>query len=94
MRIPDLRENSGKITAEHASVLLEKMGRLFQDIYGDEEIMKDVLEMDPVQMAEDLSSMLSHERFFKLFQYDLGRGMLIGLFVQRFLFRDDEDDSV
>jgi len=93
VRVPDLRDNP-EITIEHCSVLLEKLGKMLEIMYDDPAIRELAGEADARQMAADLSSSFSADQFHRLFQTELGKGLLVGVFFQRFILGDaDETDD-
>lgn len=91
MNLPDLRDNPS-ITIEHCSVLLEKLGKCLEKMYDDPGIGKLASETDAEKMANDLALAFSPEQFHRLFQTELGKGLLVGVFFQRFILDDDDEE--
>lgn len=90
--IPDLRDTP-EITIEHCSVLLEKLGMMLETMYDDPGIRALAGEADARQMAEDLGTLFSPEQFQKLFSTELGKGLLVGVFFNRFILNEDVYDE-
>ena len=79
---PDLRADHNEFTAEHCSVLLHKLGKLLDQMYGSG--MADVDDqVDSEQMREDLLGLFSANQLSKLFETDLGKGLIIGIFFSQ-----------
>ena len=91
MKIPDLRDNP-EITTEHCSVLLEKLGVTLEIMYDDESLRDLAGEADAAQMASDLGTVFSVEQFHRLFQTELGKGLLVGVFFNKFVLGETIDE--
>lgn len=93
MRIPDLHSSPDEVTLDHVSVLLERLHETMGDMYdGDKEDFKELCDgIDPVRMRLELLSMVEEKPFLKLFSSQFGKGVLLGAFIQRFIFNEDEE---
>lgn len=91
MNIPDLRDEP-EITAEHCSVLLEKLGYCLEQMYDDPSIKAVALEADVYAMVTEFTEVFQPTQFSKLFKTELGKGMLIGVFFQRFILNETGAD--
>jgi hypothetical protein len=94
VRIPDLQSAPDEVTLDHVSVLLERLHETMGDMYdGDKEEFKEMCEeIDPVRMKAELLSMLEEKAFLKLFSSQFGKGVLLGAFIQRFIFNEETEE--
>ena len=76
------------ITSEHASVLLERFGKMWASGY-DDDVNAVVNLIDPAQMAEQLATLMTKRQFFKLFETDEGKILILGMFFQKFVMEDE-----
>jgi hypothetical protein len=84
--IPDLRNNH-EVTLEHCSVLLEKLATTLQQIEGKQTWFDVTKEIDPSYLQDHYEEFFEGEEFGRLFQTELGKGVLVGTFFQRLLER-------
>jgi hypothetical protein len=83
-KIPDLRHDHQEFTLDHCSVLLYKLGKLLDSIeLGDNAEAAD--QMDAVQMREDLLSLWTPQQLSVLFDSEIGKGLIIGVFFTHFV---------
>lgn len=87
MTIPDLRSEHTEITLEHCSVLLEGMNKALGMMYedGQEEFQLICDNINPEAMKSDLSILFTPKAFSNLFRSPMGKGILIGAFLQRIM---------
>lgn len=80
--IPDLRADN-EVTTEHCYVLINKLAGLLSE-YGDDvgELAKNI---DPEKFKEDMAGIVSTKRFFKLYNTDSGKLLLLGMFYQKYV---------
>lgn len=82
-QIPDLRDTP-EITLEHCSVLLEKIGKAIDIMEG--ETGTDVTALlNPELLKDHYEKFFDLEAFDRLFKTELGKGVLIGSYVQKAL---------
>ncbi len=89
--IPNLRANDGTFTVEHAYVLQTHLSQFLKIAYGDgmDEIIDQV---DPVQMRDDLLTVMSEQALAVLYNNGAGRNILIGLFYGHFILKMDVEE--
>lgn len=92
MTIPDLRLEQAEVTLEHCSVLLEKLIEALSTTYeGDSlEFQQICLHIDAVRMRRDLLKIFTEKALLKLFSTPFGKGVIVGSFVQKFIFPEGE----
>jgi DNA-binding cell septation regulator SpoVG len=93
-QIPDLRADA-EITLEHCSVLLEKIGNTLEVIDGQPGFQVATL-INPELLLEHYEDTFQPEEFCNLFRTEMGKGVLVGTYVQRLLERikhEQEEDS-
>lgn len=84
--IPDLRPHHNEFTIEHCSTLLEKLGRCLEIIYGPDMGMTYIADQcDPERMQQDLFSVMGEQQLINLFESDIGKGVIIGIFYNQFV---------
>ncbi len=89
MNLPDLQQESG-VTLEHCSVLLEKIGRVLGIMDGIDSY--DVVnEINPQLLMEHYEEHFDPPAFARMFKTELGKGVLVGTYVQRLLERIKRD---
>lgn len=90
----DLNTHDNEVTLEHIAVLQERMADLLADAY-DESDAADVVRnhFDPLQVKEEMLALFTREAFLKMFQTEMGKGVLMGAFIQKFIFGDEEDEA-
>ncbi len=89
--IPDLRIDHTEFTLEHCSVLLVRLGKALDKIHG--EGMSEIADQcDAEVMREDLLGICSARQLSILFETELGKGVIIGLFYGRFILPQPEDE--
>jgi hypothetical protein len=82
--IPDLREAPDEFTAEHCSVLLERLGTALDQTYGDG--MSEIAsQIDPFEMRDALLDLMPAHRLMQLFRTDVGKNMILGIFYMKFI---------
>jgi hypothetical protein len=91
MNIPDLRYEHSEVTLEHCSVLLERIPMALGDMYrGDQDEFKEICEaVDPIRFKADMLSMMEERTFLSLFETEFGKGVLVGAFIQQFIFEEE-----
>lgn len=85
MNIPDLRDNS-EITLEHCSVLLERIGKTLEIIEG-EHGYEVTDKINSELLLEHYVEYFEPEAFTRMFGTELGKGVLVGTYLQRLLDR-------
>lgn len=93
MYIPDLRADD-EVTVEHISVLQEHLGNLMQEIYIDNEL-KHIINhhFDPTKMQEDILKIFTKKAFLTMFQTEMGKGLILGAFIQKYIFGAESIDE-
>jgi hypothetical protein len=89
--IPDLRVDHNEFTLEHCSVLLTRLGRTLDVIYeaGASSVADQV---DTETMRDDLLSCMSANQLSLLFDTELGKGLILGIFFTRFVLPLTEEE--
>lgn len=82
--IPDLRAET-EVTIEHISVLQEQFGYLLDKTYPGEGIADTLLLFDPQLIYEQLLTLFTREALTTLYQTEMGKGVLIGAFFQKYI---------
>jgi hypothetical protein len=91
MKIPDLRSNTD-ITLEHCFVLVELFGKTMDTIEGTLNVFQGMAEgLDPHLMKDYYETQFEPEAFNRLFQTELGKGVLVGAFAQSLLEQMAQD---
>lgn len=93
MNIPDLRIYNNEVTLEHCSVLQERLGRVLEEAYPGQDL--NVItnnNFDPERMREEILEIFTLDAFMNLFNTEMGKGVLIGAFLQEYVL-GDEDES-
>lgn len=90
MNIPDLRD-ANDITIEHVGVLQERMGNILDEAHPDQGIA-DIINnhFDPEAMKEEMLTIFTPDAFLKLFQTEMGKGVIIGAFYQAYIDKAEE----
>lgn len=83
MRIPDLRQTN-EITLEHCSVLLERIGSTLEIIEGEAGYSVTSL-INPELLRQHYEGHFEPEAFTRMFATELGKGVLVGSYLQRLL---------
>lgn len=90
MNIPDLRNNN-EITLEHCSVLLERIGTVLEIIDGQRGF--DVTSLiNPKLLLAHYEEEFEPEAFARMFLTELGKGVLVGTYIQRLQDRIREEE--
>lgn len=90
--IPDIYTHDNEFTLEHCSVLLEHLGKCLDKIYGPghSEVAQ---QANAEQMQEDLQSLMSSKQLLTLFNSDLGKGLIIGIFYTHFILPHETEEE-
>lgn len=91
-RIPDLRPHDNEFTFEHCSVLCERLGATLSPIYTDE-MQEIVAQVDSAEMHADLTSIMSSTQLAILFQTDVGKGLILGIFFTHFILNVEQEEG-
>lgn len=92
MHIPDLNQEDGVVTIEHCSVLQERLGQVLEDAYPGQSLDEIInTRINPDTMREEILEMFTPEAFLTMFQTELGKGVIIGAFVQRYILDVEEE---
>jgi hypothetical protein len=72
---------------ENCSTLQERLGRVLQEAYPHETELYDVVvnHLNPVRMQADLLEMFTPKALMIMFQTEMGKGVIIGAFIQKHL---------
>lgn len=90
-QMPDLRQHSAGITLEHCSVLLEKIGKALGMIDGGDQY--DASQIDPTILLDYYNDLFEPEQFARLFSTELGKGILVGVYVHWTLTRAEAEGT-
>lgn len=77
--------NTLHVSFEHCSVLLERLQKALIDLGLTNDVIADITDLDVDVMAEELSQMFDKPSFERLFQTELGKGVIIGGYAQGLL---------
>lgn len=91
MNIPDLRADSPEITLEHCYVLVERLSTMFDLLEGTPGAFKNIQLVDPYIMQEYYQDTFETHAFARLFQTEMGKGVLVGAFARKLLEKSDEE---
>ena len=87
MHIPDLQAYDDMVTIEHCSVLQERLAQILDDAYPEENIAQIATDhLDPVRIRAELLELFTPKAFLTMFQTEMGKGVIIGAFIQKFIF--------
>lgn len=90
-RVPDLRHDHNEFTLEHCSILLERLGGALDLIY--DEGMTELSSMvDAETMRDDLLSLMNAQQLSTLFDTEMGKGLIVGMFFGRFIVPQETED--
>lgn len=94
MNLPDLREEDGIVTIEHCSVLQERLGLVLEDAYPGQSLNEIInTRINPHSMKEEILELFTPEAFLTMFQTELGKGVIIGAFVQKYILSQDVEET-
>lgn len=92
MQLPD-NSSYQEITTEHISTIQERLGKVLADAYPGYEDIEDIVnnhfELD--QLKGDILSLFTQQAFLTLFKTEMGKGVIIGAFIQEFIFTPEEE---
>lgn len=92
--IPDLREDHDEITLDHCYVLIAYLGRAFDLMEGTEDSFKDLAAaLNPEVMRDELQYYFKAPEFSRLFNSEMGKGVLVGVFAKTLLDRMNGDEE-
>lgn len=91
MNIPDLRAEDTGVTLEHCSVLLEDLGDVLAQAYRSDEFHSITAQIDPIRMKREILSIFDQDAFLHMFESDFGRGVILGAYIQQFIFGENEE---
>lgn len=92
MRIPDLQSYDDTVTIEHCSVLQERLGQILDEAFPEENLAVITTEhLDPVRMRTELLELFTPKAFLTMFQTEMGKGVIIGAFIQEYIFSELEE---
>lgn len=89
--LPDLRYDHQEFTLEHCSVLLERIAKLFESVH-DVEFGELTDTIDPDSIREFLLELLSPQELSEIFQTEIGKGFLMGMFIKRLVELQESED--
>lgn len=90
--IPDLRLDN-EITLEHCYVLIEHLGYSFDTIEGASRgTFQEIANVDPTRMKEHFDSLFPADSFARLFQTEIGKGVLVGTYAHRLLMLSKKEE--
>lgn len=79
------------VTVEHCSVIIERLSKILQTAYPGDDISVIVdKHLDPRIVRRDVLTLFTPEAFIAMFQTEMGKGVIIGAFIQKFIFGADE----
>ena len=81
------------ITIEHCTVLQERLARVLQEAYPTEDWSVVLNHINPEWMLEEIPEMFQEEAFAALFKTELGKGVIIGAFVQEHVLNQPTDED-
>ncbi len=91
MQLPDLRYDD-MITTEHCSVLQERLGKILETAYPGDDLFSIVnTRINPELMKTKLLEIFTPKALLTMFQTELGKGVIIGAFIQKFIFGEEEE---
>lgn len=94
MKFPDINQYQDLVTIEHCSVLQERLGAILNDAYPEENLAVIATEhMDPVRMRTELLDIFTPKAFLTMFQTEMGKGVIIGAFIQEHIFSELEEED-
>lgn len=94
MNIPDINQYDDLVTVEHCSVLQERLGQILDDAYPEENLAVIAVEhLDPTRMKKELLELFTPKALLTMFQTELGKGVIIGAFVQKYIFSEEVDND-
>ncbi len=81
-----------EVLIEHISVIQERLASVLDSAYPGEGITQIVVDgFEPFRLREELLTLFTPVAFLNLFNTDLGKGVLIGAFMQKFVMERDEE---
>lgn len=92
MNLPDPQVYDDLVTIEHCSVLQERLGHILNDAYPEENLANIATEhMDPVRMRLEILELFTPKAFTTMFQTEMGKGVIIGAFIQKYIFEEEAE---
>jgi len=80
------------VTIEHATVIQERMSKVLEKAYPNEGVSSIVTNhFDPEAMKEELLEIFTPKAFLKLFETEMGKGVLIGAFYQQYIHSQESE---
>src|ERR1044072_1052496 len=89
--IPDLRLKQ-EVTLEHISVLQEQFGYLLDKAYPGEGNADALINFNPQLIHEQLLTLFTREALATLYQTEMGKGVLMGAFFQKYVGEAYEEE--
>lgn len=92
--IPNLRVEHNEFTLEHCSVLYAHLGKTLDQLYPNSdggETMSEIADQANHQaMRDDLLTLMSAQQLSILFDTELGKGIILGMFYVKFVMPEME----
>lgn len=85
-------DEEAAVTLEHIAVLQERLGATLEETdpgQGISEIVQS--HFDPEQMRGELLEMFTPRALLNLFQTEMGKGVILGAFIQKFILEGEDD---
>jgi hypothetical protein len=74
---------------DQISLLVEEIHKVFTSVYG---VAADPNEWDSCRIREEMEDCFTAHEFNRLFSTELGRGILVGVWTERWVMNDDETE--
>lgn len=85
--------HSDQVTLEHCSVLQERLGAVLDKAYPHQDLGAIVTNnINPEILKEDILTLFSEPAFLALFDTEMGKGVLIGAFIQEFVMNQEDEE--
>lgn len=89
--IPDLRIDHNEFTLEHCSVLLARLTVLIKKLEGED--MADIADQVNTEvMREHLLNLMSAQQLSLVFDSELGKGFITGMFFTKYILPESLED--
>lgn len=91
MKNLDMHDN--EVTLEHCSVLQERLASILAEAYPSESDINEIVlnHFDPRIIREHLLELFTREALLSMFQTEMGKGVIMGAFIQKYVFGEGEE---
>ncbi len=87
-----LQATPDEVSIEHVSVLQERLAEILDAAYPGDGVSDIVMNhFNPVRVREEMLTLFSPVAFFNLFKTELGKGVIMGAFINKFVMAEDEE---